>query len=274
MNKSINKLIAIWCCFSLLQCTGQVKHKMEYFDIELYKDWEIDTNYSPSERRKFLKKNNELLCISLYENTIQVERSSVLHPYTKTYVYNKKTSLLLVFVMEFYQFSIGVVKTYDETGILIKEKDYDKSYIFSLSQLIEKIKKEQNVDLEDKTQRASVRRSVDSILKKPIYEIYLPSKEDPISKRDYFLIDGITGEVIHTATYFRRRDEAINPFNKYILSLKNKEIEDNSYYKSYKGKDYTKREWEAFEEEWYRDFEEKKEGRNFFWDNIFKKLNE
>ncbi|OXA94730.1 hypothetical protein [Flavobacterium hercynium] len=274
MNKSINKLIAIWCCFSLLQCTGQVKHKMEYFTVEKYKDWEIDTDWTSSVDDKFLKKGSERVEIWFHDDKIQVEHSSILHPYTKTYVYNKKTSLLLVFLLEFYQFSIGILKTYDDTGILIKETNYDKPYVFTLQQLIEKIKKEQDIDLEDLTKKSIVDRREDTALQKPIYEVHLESKKSPDYQTDYFLIDGITGEVLFETTYFNRDEKSPTPYYQYLRLLKNKEIEDNSYYKSYKGKNYTKKEWEAFEEEWYRDFEEKKEGRNFFWDNIFKKLNE
>jgi len=252
----MNKLIAIWCCFSLLQCTGQVKHKMEYFNIELYKDWEIDNRYSQREDKKFFKKQHERLSIWFVHDNIQVERTSIMHPYRRTPIYFRKNNVLYTNEIEFYQFSIGIQKLYDETGKIIEEIDNDKPYIFSLPQLIEKIKKEHDVDLEDLRQGCSVHRRVDENLKKPIYEVYLLSKEDPYSKKKYFLIDGVTGELIHTTSYPRRSDEIKTPFNQYLISLEKKEQEDNSYYKSYKGKDYTKKEWEAFEEEWYKNTED------------------
>ncbi|OXA94729.1 hypothetical protein [Flavobacterium hercynium] len=271
MNKSINKLIAIWCCFSLLQCTGQVKHKMEYFNIELYKDWEIDKDHSSSENRKFLKKENERIEIRFSSNKIHVEKSSVINPYLKVQVFRSSTKCLYAEGTEFYQFSIGISKSYDEVGKVTKERDNDKPYIFTLQQLIEKIKKEHDVDLEDLTQKSIVHRREDTALQKPIYEVHLVSKKSPDYQTDYFLIDGITGEVLFETTYFNRDEKSPTPYYQYLRLLKNKEQEDNAFYKNYKGKDYTKKEWEAFEEEWFRDYEERKKGGNFFWDNIFKK---
>ncbi|OXA94731.1 hypothetical protein B0A66_03110 [Flavobacterium hercynium] len=252
----------------------QKTHKMEYFTIEKYKDWEIDTDHSSSENRKFLKKDNERVQILFDTEDIQVERTSILNPYKKVQVFRSSTKNLYAEGIEFYQIWIGIDKDYDEVGKVIEERDNDKPYIFSLQQLIEKIKKEQDIDLEDLTKKSIVDRREDTALQKPIYEVHLESKKSPDYQTDYFLIDGITGEVLFETIYFNRDEKSPTPYYQYLRLLKNKEIEDNSYYKSYKGKDYTKKEWEAFEEEWYRDFEEKKEGRNFFWDNIFKKLNE
>jgi len=257
---------------TLKETTTQIKkYKMEYFDIELYKDWEIDNFHSQSEDDRFLKKGNERMEIWFYENKIQVERSSLLNPYKRTSIYFRKTKVLYTHVTEFYQFSIRIDKTYDETGKVINEKDNDKPYVFSLRQLIEKIKREYNVDLEDRTQKGLVDRRIDAYLKKPIYELDLPSEKAPDFVTDYLLIDGITGEILFKTTYNNMDDSLTTPYYQYLELLKNKETEDNSYYKSYKGKDYTKKEWEAFEEEWFRDYEERKKGGNFFLDNIFKK---
>lgn len=247
---------------------------MQYFNIELYKDWEIDPRWPQREDRKFLKKENERLSLSFYKDKIHVERSSILNTYTKTTVYDKKTSVLRISLMEFYQFSIGIHKTYDEKGLLIKEVDNDKPYIFTLQRLIEKIKNEHSVDLEDRTQKSIVSRHVNKELGKPIYEVYIRSKEYPDTERDYFLIDGITGETLFKSSYPTRSAKPKTPVYEYINALKEKTTQDNSYYKSYKGKHYTKKEWNVFEEEWHRKEKEQKNGRNFFWDNIFNKINE
>ncbi|PAM94963.1 hypothetical protein B4N84_06660 [Flavobacterium sp. IR1] len=281
----MKKILLLVCLTALLDCASQPKkiskeknkknkNIMEYFNEDTYKDWEIDTDWTSSEDDKSIKKENERLRISFDNKNIQVEKTSIINPYKRISVYDKKTKLLRVFIMKFYQFSISILKNYDEMGSLIEETNYDKPYVFALHQLIEKIKKEEDVDLEDLTQKSIVDRHVDKELGKPIYEVYLRSKIYPDAEFDYFLIDGITGEVIFKTTCPVRDEEPTTPLFEYKKALRKKVTEDNSYYKSYKGKDYTKKEWEAFEEEWYRDFEEKKEGRNFFWDNIFKKLNE
>ncbi|SMP12139.1 hypothetical protein SAMN06265346_103216 [Flavobacterium hercynium] len=244
---------------------------MQYFNIELYKDWETDPAWSQTEDEKFLKKDNERLSLSYYDDKIQVERSSILNTYKKTAVYDKKTSLMRIFLTQFYQFSIGITKTYDETGLLINEVNNDKPYLFTLPQLIEKIKNENGADLEDRTQKSIVSRHVDQEIGKPIYEVYLRSKEYPDAKWEYFLIDGITGETLFITSYPTRSAKPKVPIYEYLKVLKQKKAEDNAYYKSYKGKHYTKKEWEIFEEEWHRKDEEQKNGRNFFWDNIFNK---
>ncbi|PAM92815.1 hypothetical protein B4N84_22060 [Flavobacterium sp. IR1] len=280
----MKKILLLVCLTALLDCASQTKktkknnqqkkHKMEYFTIEKYKDWEIDPDHSSSEDRKFLKKGNDRIEIRFSSNKIHVEKSSVINPYKKVQVFRSSTKNLYSEGTKFYQIWIGIDKAYDEVGKIIEEIDNDQFYTFSIQQLIEKIKREQDVDLEDLTQKSIVDRREDTALQKPIYEVHLESKKSQDYQTDYFLIDGITGEVLFETTYFNRDEKSPTPYYQYLRLLKNKEIEDNSYYKSYKGKDYTKKEWDAFEEEWFRDFEEKKEGRNFFWDNIFKKLNE
>ncbi|OXA94733.1 hypothetical protein [Flavobacterium hercynium] len=247
-----------------------IENKMEYFALEKYKDWEIDTKWLSREDKKFLKKQYERAIIWYLKEKIQVTRSSTLNPYTSIFVYNEKTSMLLTYVLQFYQFPIGTAKHYDENGILIKEIDYDKPYPFSLKELIEKIKEEYNIDLEDKEQQAVVSRQIQEDLQKPIYEVYLLNDEFN-SKPNYILIDGQTGAVLFESNVNSRDEKAIPPLYQYLSKLKNKETEDNSYYKSYKGKNYTKKEWEAFQDEWHKNYEEQKNGRNFFFDNIFKK---
>lgn len=282
MKKSLLLLYFLATCNCISQTTtvtekttNQIKKdKMQYFNIELYKDWETDPAWSQTEDQKFLKKDNERVSISYYDYKIQVVRSSILNTYKRTTVYDQKTSVLRIFLTQFYQFSIGTTKTYDETGLLITEVDNDKPYIFALPQLIEKIKNKNGVDLEDRAQKSIVSRHVAKEIGKPIYEVYLPSKEYPDTERDYFLIDGITGETLFKSSYPTRSAKPKVPLYEYQKTLRKKETEDNAYYKSYKGKHYTKKEWDIFEEEWHRKEEEQKNGRNFFWDNIFNKINE
>ena len=80
----------------------------------------------------------------------------------------------------------------------------------------------------------------------------MQSKKNPNYETDCIVIDGTTGEILFKTTLSRYDEHALPPFDQYLEVLKNKEQEDNAFYKSYKGKDYTKKEWEAFEEEWYK----------------------
>lgn len=278
----MKKIIIIICLVSLTSCKSQVKTQiknnnknvegnMEYFNIEKYKNWEKDNDWSPNETAKFFKKENDRVQIYFYNEGIQVRIQNIRSPYEVVKGFSNDTKRLLGLGNNFYQFPIGIYKEYDENGKLVKEIDNDKQYDFSLKQVIEKIKKEYESDLEDLTQKATITRRVDPYLNKPIYEVHIRRSKDDIEKNAYFyiLIDGTTGKVLYTtSSYYKRGDDgALSPFGEYYSSLKKKEVEDNTYYRSYKGKDYTKKEWEAFEEEWYKNYKENKD--KGFWDDIF-----
>jgi len=242
------------------------KENMEYFDIDKYKDWEIDTDWTSRENDKFLKKGNERIRVIFKEETIQTEKNNLLNPYGVTKVYYLKNKSLCSVLNEFYKIHLNKYIKYDESGKIVKEINFDKFYVFSLKDLLQKIKREYDIDLEDKLKGAWANRWIDENLKKPFYEVHLKSKENDM-KRDYILIDGISGETSFTTSYYMKDQESITPFEQYLLILKKEETEDNSYYKTYKGKDYTKKEWEAFEEEWYKNYKENK--NKGFWDDIF-----
>lgn len=271
----MKKILISICLISLNSCISQIKgdkkekESMEYFDISRFKDWEVDTNYSTTENYNFLKKGNERIEIVINERTIYVQKTNTANPYGIRKNYYPKNKLLKSVFYEFYSMLLGGAKKYDEGGKLIEEIDYDKPYKFSIKELIEKVKKEYDVDLEKKIENNWAKRKVDQNLKKPFYEVSLGSKEIP-GQQDYILIDGTTGETLFETIYYTKGDiDTMNPFDQYIAKLKKEEEEDNSYYKTYKGKDYTKKEWEIFEEEWHKNYEQNK--NKGFWDDIFKK---
>ena len=264
MKKIFIFLLLIFSCI----LTGQKIDTVEYFNIDKYKDWEVDTDWSSDETTKFLKKGNERVQIISDEKKIQVEMTSVINPYNKVKVYNAKTKALYAIGVDFYQFPIRIDKDYDENGKIVKEIDNDKPYPFSMEQLIEKIKKEYNVNLEQKTPGTWANRSIPEELKKPVYEVHLAYKDHEL-KRQYVLIDGTTGKTLFTNDYFMNDDQSTPSFFLYLWSLEKAEQEDNAYYKTYQGKDYTKKEWEIFEEEWHKNYKENK--NKGFWDDIFKR---
>lgn len=267
------------CLMTLYDCSSQVKNgktkarkkikeNMEYFDIDKYKDWEIDTDWTSRENDKFLKKGNERLRIISKEETIQTEKTNLLDPYGVTKVYYLKNKSLCSVLNEFYKIYLNKYIKYDESGKIVKEINFDQLYVFSLKDLLHKIKIEYDIDLEDKRKGAWAGRWVDENFKKPFYEVHLKSKENSM-EREYILIDGISGEILFTTFYYMKDQESIPPFDQYSQGLKKTEQENNAYYKTYKGKDYTKKEWEAFEEKWYEDY--KKNKNKGFWDDIFKR---
>jgi hypothetical protein len=275
----MKKIIILLCIVSFCSCTGQStttgkkntekikKDTMEYFNIERYKDWETDNDYLPNGKDKFLKKGNERIEIVCNERTIYIQVTNTLNPYGTRKNYYPKNKLLKSVFYEFYTVLIGTARKYDEIGKLVEEIDYDKPYKFSIKHLIEKVKKECNVDLENKARGIGVDRRIDENLKKPFYEVYIKSKDD--IEGEYILIDGTTGETLFKSIYYTKGDFATPPFEKYLAGLKKKEEEDNAYFKTYQGKDYTKKEWKAFEEEWHKNHEENK--NKGFWDSLKRK---
>ena len=242
------------------------KQNMEYFNIEKYKEWEVDTDWSPSKFSKRLKKGNDRVKIFFTERGSVVELMSALNHYIlyKSYFPNKS---LKVIGRRFYDFYIGKWQVYDENGKLIKEEEEDAPYKFSVDQLIKKIKKEYDLDIEKNTKTTIVDRWLAPELnKKPFYSVSFRGKEGS-TKWDYILVDGSTGETLFTSFFYFGDEETSYPFGRYIESLIKKEAEDNAYYKSYKGKDYTKKEWEIFVEKFHEDYQKNK--KRSFWDDIF-----
>ncbi|AWK04001.1 hypothetical protein HYN56_07055 [Flavobacterium crocinum] len=237
---------------------------MKTFNIDVYKDWEIDTDWLSNENDKHLKKGNERIRI-ICHGTIQVEKNDITTPYKYYYVYDSKSKLLTSYGKLFILLEIGKWSYYDENGKLIKEIDFDKPYKFSISDLINKFNKEYNLDLEKpKTVFNLYRYEEKEYLNIPIYEVGI-NKDAYSSDIEYYLVDGNNGKTLYSIKI--AEGEIKSPLNEYIKQVKKQKEEDNAYYRTYKGKDYTKKEWEIFEEEWHKNYEQNK--NKGFWDDIF-----
>ncbi|MBS7229583.1 hypothetical protein KHA90_00980 [Flavobacterium psychroterrae] len=274
----MKKIITVLILGSLLSCAGQYKvrnnkikkENMEYFNVDKYKDWEIDNSYSPNETTMFLKKANDRVGIFFRESTIQIETTNIQSPYGSIKVYYAKNKSLKSILCEFYTINIEIYKMYDVDGKLIKEINYEAPYKFTLKDAINKIKKEYEIDFENLTQKCVLERFESVELdKKPLYTAYLRNMDNP-GIMDYIVIDGTTGETLFKTDMALNGEGDLPPYYKYIESLKKAEEEKTAYYKTYKGKDYTKEEWEVFEEEWYKNYQEKKKSKGF-WDDLFNK---
>ena len=246
------------------------RDSMEYFNIDKYKDWEVDESHSTTEGYKFLKRGNDRIEICYNNEGILVRFKNIKKIYSVQKGFSNDTKRLIFIADYFGQIEIGIDKEYNENGQIIKETNNELPYNFTLKQVIEKIKKEEMIDLEDRTQGGVLSRFVyKSLNNKPFYKVSLQSKKSEL-KRDYLIIDGNTGELLfRTIRYFPTYDEdkELSPFDEYLSNLKKKEAEDNAYYKSYKGKDYAKKEWEIFVEKFHENYQKNK--KRSFWDDIF-----
>ncbi|KPH14667.1 hypothetical protein [Chryseobacterium sp. ERMR1:04] len=98
----------------------------------------------------------------------------------------------------FYQTNVGKWKEFNEKGNLIKEIDYEKPYKFAINDLIEKIKKEYQINLEDKSEGSAAGRTLkDGVF---YYEVFLKYKTGE-QKMEYLLIDGTTGKTVLKSDY-------------------------------------------------------------------------
>ena len=127
--------------------TLKKKDTMEYFDINKYKDWEVNPNYTDISFAKFLIKGTKQVNI-FYKNGI-VEYEEIREensPYILRRFYYPNGILKSTYY-KFYNFLIGKEQKYDEIGRFIGEEDNDKGYMFSITDLREKLKKEFGIDI-------------------------------------------------------------------------------------------------------------------------------
>ena len=127
--------------------TLKKKDTMEYFDINKYKDWEVNPNYTDISFAKFLIKGTKQVNI-FYKNGI-VEYEEIREensPYILRRFYYPNGILKSTYY-KFYNFLIGKEQKYDEMGRFLGEENNDKGYTFSITDLREKLKKEFGIDI-------------------------------------------------------------------------------------------------------------------------------
>lgn len=189
------------------------KDTMEYFNKDQYK------NLPTNDMGFYLLRNGDLVqVIDKTENHGYAER---IHKKNSPFGYYKeynKVNALKKTGEFFYMLNINIWKEYNESGKLIEEINYEEFYKFSIKDLIEKIKKDNHVDLEDMAEGGSVSRNGEN--GNIYYEVNLTSKKDP-QKIDYILIDGVTGET-KFKTYYYMKGNGTSPFDKYLESLRKK----------------------------------------------------
>jgi hypothetical protein len=213
----------IWLVLLLLfnSCNAQKQNKtkdsLKYYNANQYKDWEKDPDYlsSYSEEDKFLMKGNERVRIWKDEK-IHIEKSNKISPYTFYKTYSSGNKILLSEWIEFYRTFTGINRQYNENGKLIKEKDWDLPYPFSIEDLTKKFKKEYNVDIENRKNVRNVYRIERSkTLGIPTYQVVL--KTEVGNKWVEYLVDGKTGKTLYIMKYSEGDDTDI--FEEYLKSI-------------------------------------------------------
>jgi hypothetical protein len=215
----MKKIILLTTVLIISACNSQTKKKeednynsknknMEYFDIEKYKDWEIDNDYETTDGDKFLKKGNERIQILDFDDKIKIEKSNILSPYSQFLFYNKSNKRLTLKGQMFYDADLGDWKYYDNSGHLEKIENFDSPYKLSIEDIIQLMKKEYDIDLLDVSDRKTVGRSVIDV--PPVYYITIPIKQSR-SHRE-ITINANDGKLIS--------DKIVNPDAKFLKNKK------------------------------------------------------
>ncbi|MBJ2123195.1 hypothetical protein [Flavobacterium sp. IB48] len=159
--------------------------------------------------------------------------------------------------------AVGKKYEFDESGKLISEIDTDIHFKITPQDII-KYCEEKNIDLF--SNYSYIERFVEE--NKSFYNInYRGKYEEKQGDRIIIQIDGTTGEIRRVVCINGKHNDSVETLYDAIAEKQKKEAEDNAYYKTYKGKKYTKKEWEIFEEEWHKNYEQNK--NKGFWDDIF-----
>ncbi|MCV9926910.1 hypothetical protein OIU83_04575 [Flavobacterium sp. LS1R49] len=199
-------IIILALLLNVSNCVGQIKEKhsstikkdtiIETFDINKYKDWNIDTKYTYKDNDRFYKNGDDRVRITMNGKTIQVEESNIKNPNKITKVFYVKEKTLQSILQEFYTIQIGNYKLYNEIGVLAKDENLDKEYKFSIDDLVKKMKEKYNYDLMNVDKTYNLNRYVDlEKIKLPLYEVYYRDDKNTQVLHSY-VINGNTGEIL------------------------------------------------------------------------------
>jgi hypothetical protein len=225
----MKQLILILLLLIINSCNCQNKNKitnskqitkdtmMHLLDTNKYRDWENDNTYTPSQNDKYLKKLDDRVKILDFNDKIKIEESNINKAITNIYVYDKNSKYIQVEGQLFYTVEYGIWQYYDNEGKIIKRKDWDKPYKFSISDLVKKFKSEYNVDLENPKKVFGLNRFEEKKhLNIPIYEVGIYT--DLVYKWNFYLVNANSGKTLYSIK-IEEGDKKI-PLQEYYKSLK------------------------------------------------------
>lgn len=149
--------------------------------------------------------------IGYYEN-----RAYINSPYK---YYNEYDILgnLIISNISFYNINTGIGKWYDLSGNIVKTKNFDADYPFSINMLIEKMKNEHDIDIMDAENCKRISRAIyKEYYNTPLYSIWIETNSTGLNI--CYLINGNTGETLFTTTRFPEEKKG-SLFDEYMESL-------------------------------------------------------
>ncbi|WP_264536834.1 hypothetical protein [Flavobacterium sp. N1736] len=174
---------------------------MKKFDLEAFREHKEDNNtyckyisINPDGNtvETYIKENKDS-----YQETVTYLNS----PIKKRYMYDKKTLKITKEIKSFYDCIIGFRKEYNENGELVKVIDNDKPFSFSWQDLVEKMKKEFDIDLMDLKNQMHKNNNISSVSRNSQemkYFVVIPNNFIPHTcPEEKFEIDATTGKLLH-----------------------------------------------------------------------------
>ncbi len=183
---------------------------MEKFDINKYKDWEVDSTYIEMDYDKFFKKENLRVRITIDSENTQVEESDIYTPYSLTKVFSTKNNTLKSKLKEFFSVVYNKSQVYNQNGELKEEIDEDIPYKLSIEDIIKLMKKEYDIDLMDVSDKKDVDRDPGDATTPPTYFISVPVKHTRSNRQ--ITINANDAKLIS--------DKIVNPDAKFLKNKK------------------------------------------------------
>lgn len=194
------KIIMSVICALIISCNGQKKEAIKPINNTIVMK-KIDINYLNKIKeihKKYekitLTENDTVIELADREGTFFERRRKNNEKLEKRFSYCKNSHLLLAEGTYFYNFPIGIHKEYNKKGELIRERNNDENFPFSVNALIEKIKVTHKIDLNDTTKVSIISRNFDKSFNKYVYDIHY--KENINESPKYIAVDGETGEIL------------------------------------------------------------------------------
>lgn len=181
-----------------LSCNNQKQTKinsvnnktLEKFDLKKFNDKKIGNEYEYNINDTLVKLSDEGEC---FIKELRLNNQN----YKYYFYYDKINNLLVSESSFFYEMPIGTWNEYNKEGNLIKSKNYDQNFTFTINDLILKLKSELNIDINNNTnnqfETISVRRGYNNEINRYVYYINIPINE--VSSK-FVMIDGKNGSIL------------------------------------------------------------------------------
>ncbi len=219
MKKAIMSCIVILFSTSCIHQNFNIKKRI-YFSEDVFKNWQLNTAITSDEKRKHFIKGNKGVEIYYLPNDslIQVRAYNAVTTYDIFCLYHLRTKHQLQVGQGICNNPYGITKYYDKKGILLKEVDEEKECLFSIAQLINKIKKEYHRNLKRRNDSTTFRKIVKN--GKCYYFVKIYTGDIYKKPTIHIIIDGNTGKTIQEIILqYKREGGVMSPFEEFIDKL-------------------------------------------------------